>query len=251
VNDRSPAHPAARATRSTRSTRSTRASRASRQALASARVERGTRARVRVRVRAGTRARTSGFSLIIAMLMLAVIGLASAAIMRNATSGDQVANNNRLQTQANQYAQLAMRYCESQLGLPGVARSVLLFPLASPPSWTQQRNWTTPGPRLAHTLVARDIGSAVQPRIAPQCMMESAGVPNVYTVTARGFSADFRADPRTGSTLSGSSIWLQATVYAEGDGGAAGADPSTDSPSGDGPLSIRQRLWQQLLTPPF
>ena len=69
-----------------------------------------------------TRAR--GFSLIIAMLMLAVIGLASAAIMRNATSGDQVANNNRLQTQANQYAQLALRFCESQLALSSSARSV-------------------------------------------------------------------------------------------------------------------------------
>ena len=53
-------------------------------------------AQARARALAGAR----GFSLIIAMLMLAVIGLASAAIMRNATSGDQVANNNRLQTQA-------------------------------------------------------------------------------------------------------------------------------------------------------
>ena len=49
------------------------------------------------------------------MLMLAVIGLASAAIMRNAVSGDQVANNNRLQTQASQYAQLALRFCIGQL----------------------------------------------------------------------------------------------------------------------------------------
>ena len=222
MNDRAPAHPAARALRVTP-------------------------AGVRLRARA----RAGGFSLIIAMLMLAVIGLASAAIMRNATSGDQVANNNRLQTQANQYAQLAMRYCESQLALPGVARSVRVFTLASPPSWTQQRNWTTPGPRTAHTLVARDIGSAVQPRVAPQCMMESAGVANVYTVTARGFSADFKADPRTGSTLNGSSVWLQATVYAESDGGAASADPSANASAVDGALSIRQRLWQQLLTPPF
>jgi type IV pilus assembly protein PilX len=220
VNDRSRAHPAARNSR-----------------LAPARVRSG--------------ARASGFSLIIAMLMLAVIGLASAAIMRNATSGDQVANNNRLQTQANQYAQLAMRYCEAQLASPLTARSASVFPLASPPSWTQQRNWATQGPRTAHTLVARDIGSAVQPRVAPQCMMESAGVANVYTVTARGFSADFRADPRTGSTLNGSSIWLQATVYAEGDGGATSADPSANGSATDGALSIRQRLWQQLLTPPF
>ena len=201
--------------------------------------------------RARSHARARGFSLIIAMLMLAVIGLASAAIMRNATSGDQVANNNRLQTQANQYAQLALRYCEGQFALPGVARAVSMFPLASPPSWTLQRNWTAKGPRAAHTLVARDIGSAVLPRVAPQCMMESAGVPNVYTITARGFSADFRADPGTGSTLSGSAVWLQATVYADSDGAATSADPSSAGSATESPLSIRQRLWQQLLTPPF
>jgi len=204
----------------------------------------------RVSRAARARPRTRGFSLIIAMLMLAVIGLASAAIMRNATTGDQVANNNRLQTQANQYAQLALRYCEGQFALPGGARAVSMFPLGSPPSWTLQRNWTAKGPRAAHTLAARDIGSAVQPRVAPQCMMESAGVPNVYTITARGFSADFRADPRSGSTVSGSAVWLQATVYADS-GDTASADPSSAGSATESPLNIRQRLWQQLLTPPF
>ena len=193
-----------------------------------------------------------GFSLIIAMLMLAVIGLASAAIMRNATSGDQVANNNRLQTQANQYAQLALRFCESQLALASSVRSVALLPAATPAAWTVQRNWASASPGTAHTLVAAEIGSAVLPRIAPQCVMEATAVPNVYTVTARGFSADFKADPTTGATRNGAIAWLQATIYADADAGAAGADaPAAPNVALTSALTVRQRLWQQLLTPPF
>jgi type IV pilus assembly protein PilX len=200
-------------------------------------------------------ARARGFSLIIAMLMLAVIGLVSAAIMRNATSGDQVANNNRLQTQANQYAQLALRFCESQLALGSSSRSVALQPVTSPEAWTEPRNWTTTDKALAHTLVAAEIGSAVLPRVAPQCLMEATAVPNIYTVTARGFSADFKADPGTGATRNGSAIWLQATIYAEAESGspdaAAAAAAGAATPATTGALTVRQRVWQQLLTPPF
>ncbi len=200
--------------------------------------------------RATTGARASGFSLIIAMLMLAVIGLASAAIMRNATSGDQVANNNRLQTQANQYAQLALRFCELQMVQEASARKVPLLPVATKPAWTVKDNWMKAGSSSAHTLATAEIGSAVQPRVAPQCMMEATDVPNVYTVTARGFSADFKADPGTGATRSGSTVWLQATILAESDGGAADGS-SAGATAASGALTVRQRLWQQLLTPPF
>jgi len=199
----------------------------------------------------GLRPGARGFSLIVAMLMLAVIGLASAAIMRNATSGDQVANNNRLQTQANQYAQLALRWCENQMALDAASRAVPLLPAVDPPAWTVRQNWsTTAGSHGAHTLAASDLGGTVQPRVAPQCLMEATAVPNVYTVTARGYSADWNGDPTTGATRNGSSVWLQATVYAEGAGGAA-TDPAATIAAANGPLSVRQRVWQQLLTPPF
>ncbi len=210
-----------------------------------------TRATRFARGRAPSGASERGFSLIIAMLMLAVIGLASAAIMRNATSGDQVANNNRLQVQANQYAQLALRFCETQMALPLDARSVTLLPVASTPAWSVQRNWTSTGSGSAHTLLAAEMGSATQPRVAPQCIMEATAVPDVYTVTARGFSADFKADPSTGATRSGSTVWLQATIFARSDGGPSGDGTSANAVAAAGPLAVRQRLWQQLLTPPF
>jgi type II secretory pathway pseudopilin PulG len=205
---------------------------AARPAVRTTRVARG-------RARAGER----GFTLIIALLMLAVIGLASAAIMRNATIGDQVANNTRLQTQANQYAQFALRLCENQLALAPASRSVTLLAAASPPAWSKARNWTTTAAGAAHTLVPADLGRAVQARVAPQCLMEATSLPKVYTVTARGFSADFRADPVTGATRSGSVVWLQETIYADGD--------ATSAATTAGDLTVRQRVWQQLLTPPF
>ena len=196
------------------------------------------------------RRRTQGFSLIVAMLMLAVIGLASAAIMRNAVSGDQVANNNRLQTQASQYAQLALRFCLGQLGLPPESRVVRLLPLATPPAWTVRDNWSSAGGGAAHTLAAAEIGASVQPRVAPQCLAEATSLPNTYTVTARGFSADFKADASTGATRNGSAAWVQATVYADPEAGA-GEAPVAAGTVPPGRLSVRQRTWQQLLTPPF
>jgi type IV pilus assembly protein PilX len=200
------------------------------------------------RGRARPVARARGFSLIIAMLMLAVIGLASAAIMRNATSGDQVANNNRLQTQASQYAQLALRFCESQLALAASSRSVTLLPATAAAAWTSPANWTDKDKGAGHTLSPAEIGSAVRPRVPPQCLMEATAAPGLYTVTARGFSADFKADPATGGTRNGSVVWLQATIYAQGEAGPPGA-PGTAA--GDAALIVRQRVWQQLLTPPF
>ena len=68
-------------------------------------------------------------------------------------------------------------------------------------------------------------------------------MPDLYTVTARGFSADYQADPVTGLTRNGSAVWLQATIEASGESAPA------DAPAG--PLTFRQRVWQQLLTPPF
>ena len=190
------------------------------------------------------------------MLLLAVIGLASAAIIRNAVSGDQAANGNRLQTQAGQYAQLALRFCEAQLGQSAATRVVALRAVATPAAWTSQRRWTSRDADAAHTLAAGEIGGVVQPRVAPQCLMEATAVAGVYTLTARGFSADFQADPTTGATRNGSAAWLQATIFATGNASAANeanasAETMASGNASAGPLIVRQRLWQQLLTPPF
>jgi Tfp pilus assembly protein PilX len=155
--------------------------------------------------------------LIIAMVMLVIIAIMSVAVMRNATSAEQTTTNNRLQTQATQGAQMALRYCEEQARLanPGTPP---ITPAPNPPAWTQKGNWTSGGAGKAHTLQQADVpgGAANFPAAPPQCISELApgNTPYLYTVTARGFSPDYREDPRTHATVTGSVIWLQSTIYA-------------------------------------
>jgi len=189
-------------------------------------------------------ARPRGFALILALVMLALMGLASAAVMRNATSDEQMADGARLQAQARASAQLALRFCESQLALAAPERSVLLQPPATPGAWTVRGAWTAGG--AAHALRPAEIGRAEPPRVPPQCLMESTAEPDVVTVTARGFSPDYRADPRTGATRHGAAVWLQAMVHAVGASGPSGSSEAAPPAPG-----VRRRVWQQLLTPPF
>jgi Tfp pilus assembly protein PilX len=155
-----------------------------------------------------------GVSLIIAMLMLVIIGIMSVAVMRSVTSTDQVATGNRVQTQANQAAQMALRFCEDQLSQS--IKKITVSAPASPAAWTVKANWTGVGvtPK-AYTLRSTDVqgGGANFPPVAPQCLAEvSTEDPKVFTVTARGFSPDYRHDNNF-ATTTGSVIWLQSTVY--------------------------------------
>jgi len=54
-------------------------------------------------------ARRQGASLIIVLVMLVVIGLTSAASLRNASSNERVSHNFRMHWLAEQYAEAALR----------------------------------------------------------------------------------------------------------------------------------------------
>jgi hypothetical protein len=205
------------------------------------------------------------------MLMLAVIGLTSAAIMRVATSTGQSVTNHRLLIQAGQSAQVALGFCESQLTMPAGGSRVSAWPVSAPPAWTLRADWTGGGAAPAHTLAPTELNAAVAPRVPPQCLVEATAIADVYTVTARGFSPDFSADPATGALRAGAVVWLQSTVLLDkppagaaepraavsaspGAGAivtAAPVPPPADACRGDCLPAIRQRAWQRLLTPPF
>lgn len=166
------------------------------------------------RARSGQR----GVSLLIAMVMLVIIGLVSVGVMRNAKSSDTVATNTRAQTQANQYAQVAERFCESQIP-PSTGAQIGYVKGTGGPFWTTFANWPPGSTAKAHALSAAELShtssSIVTPpaNAMPQCMAEDApGLgPNAFIVTSRGFSLDYRADSK-GNTISGSVVWLQAYV---------------------------------------
>jgi type II secretory pathway pseudopilin PulG len=154
-----------------------------------------------------------GVALIVALVVLVIIGLTSAAVMRGALSSDLVTNNARVQTLATQAAQVALKYCETQLQVPPPIGIILLdVPPDGVMAWTQFGNWTNVN--LVNTVPDEFMKSELSsfaPSRMPQCMAQrsTAGAAPTIVVTARGFSPDFQADEDTGATVAGSVVWLQ------------------------------------------
>lgn len=192
--------------------------------------------------------RGRGVSLIIVLIMLAVIGLVSAAAMRSASSNEMVARNVRYQWLAQQQAEAALRYCEGQLRLPAEERVVSLrdvvpAALEPPTGWTMPASWSGQGAAGANlTALPTDlIGPSNLTQVAPQCLVErrtwSAG--EAYRVTARGYSANYSRDSQ-GYTSAGMVSWLQMELLIQP------ADASALATR-----VVKDRLWSRIVNPPF
>ena len=203
-------------------------------------------------------ARRQGASLIIVLVMLVVIGLTSAASLRNASSNERVSHNFRMHWLAEQYAEAALRYCQSQLLLADTQRvsslqeSVLLaISAAAVPAWANPQTWSGSGGAFASlTSVAKafveSLDSAFLPQMLPQCVVERQALPllqngvlvgsaDVYVITARGFSPDYR-EIRPG-VRSGAVVWLQCRLSIQR---AAPGDAGT----------LADRVWMRIINPP-
>lgn len=183
--------------------------------------------------------RQRGISLIIVLILMVVIGLTSAAAMRSATSGQRLTNNVRTENVAQQYAEAALRYCETELQRAdpvvagGQARPNSLLRAVIPvndmtvalprTTWEQPAAWTGAagvGDAITRTTLNQtqffSAGlSSYLPAKAPECLVEvqRIGAPafTVTVVTARGFSSDYLADG-AGNTTKGSVVWLQSIL---------------------------------------
>jgi type IV pilus assembly protein PilX len=201
-----------------------------------------------------------GASLIIVLIMLVVIGLTSAASLRNASSNERVSNNFRMHLLAEQYAEAALRYCEAQLTSADGLRvaslreaALLAFTGPAAPGWVNPLTWTGAGGAFASLTsvpggFVKSSVSAFVPLLLPQCAVErqalpllqngvSVGSTDVYVVTARGFSPDYR-ESRPGLSTSGSVVWLQSWLSIRR---ATPADAGT----------LADRLWLRIINPPF
>lgn len=171
--------------------------------------------------------RQAGVSLIIVMMMLVIIGITSAATIRNATSTEKLTNNIRVQYMAQQYAEAALRYCETELTKPESSRVTTLAEVnlvqtavGGTPAWSQTATWTGSGGASASKTVLpenriKSTDSAFRPATLPECVVERQVMADgnvAYVITARGFSTDYRAASGTGATTNGSVVWLQSTV---------------------------------------
>ena len=175
-----------------------------------------------------------GISLLIVLILVVVIGLTASAAMRSATSSQRVTTNVRMDNMAQQYAEAALRFCESQLQMADAAR-VNSLKIAVIPAvdmtvvgtlglWENAISWTGTAASgfAAATRTALTAGqyssaglSSYQPAKAPECAAEvqTLGSPTftVTVVTARGFSTDYRADVN-GNTINGAVVWLQSIL---------------------------------------
>ena len=175
----------------------------------------------------------TGVSLIIVLIMLVIIGLTSAAAMRNATSGEKVTNNIRLQNLAQQYAEAALRYCEAEMLKANADRVATLADLniSTTPAgtadaltgWGQAASWTGAGGITATKTTlpeerVKSQDSAFRPSRLPECVVERQGLADgswAYVITARGFSPGYTADGVSGVTTAGSVVWLQSTILLD------------------------------------
>jgi type IV pilus assembly protein PilX len=179
----------------------------------------------------------AGVSLIIVLIMLVIIGLTSAAAIRNATSGEKATNNIRLQNLAQQYAEAALRYCEAELrksndvdapvgrkGTKLIEANIITVVLGGATGWEQTASWllNSGGASASRTSVPesqiKSSNSAFKPTKLPECVVERQTMDDgnlAYVITARGFSPDYTADNTTGQTTNGSVVWLQSTVLLE------------------------------------
>ena len=203
-------------------------------------------------------ARRQGASLIIVLVMLVVIGLTSAASLRKASSNERVSHNFRMHWLAEQYAEAALRYCQSQLLLADAQRvsslqEAALIPInaTAAPGWANPQTWSGSGGAFASlTSVAQSFvessDSAFVPPILPQCVVERQALPllqngaavgsaDVYVITARGFSPDYRES--LPGARSGAVVWLQCRLSvlraAPGDAG-----------------TLADRVWMRIINPP-
>lgn len=177
--------------------------------------------------------RQAGVSLIIVLIMLVIIGLTSAAAIRNATSGEKVTNNVRLQNLAQQYAEAALRYCETELGKPDTVAApagrsgtalaeanIITVAVGGATGWEQTATWIgTGGASASRTplpqLQIKSSDSSFKPSKLPECVAEKQTMVDgnlAYVITARGFSPDYTFDTTTGKTTNGSVVWLQSTI---------------------------------------
>jgi type IV pilus assembly protein PilX len=175
----------------------------------------------------------AGVSLIIVLIMLVIIGWTSAAAMRNATSGEKLTNNIRLQNLAHQYAEAALRYCEAEMIKADADRVATLAEanISTTPvgaadaatGWGQAASWTGAGGIAATKTTlpeawVRSQDSSFRPSRLPECVVERQGLADgslAYVITARGFSPGYTADGVSGVTTAGSVVWLQSLVLLD------------------------------------
>lgn len=170
------------------------------------------------------RRQAHGLVLVVALILMAVIGVSSAAAIRLALTGSIISMGLRANSEAMQAAEAGLRWCEreTRLSASELAATDPSFVLRTPPSDV---------PELWTTLVTFQANAFTVPRAVlasagivnltqmPQCLAErrppSPGLENTkafrtFVITVRGFSSDYRRAVQ--GEDSGAEVWLQSNM---------------------------------------
>lgn len=187
------------------------------------------------RTRLLPRPRPHGIVLVVALVLLLVVSIGSTVAVRLALNSSSIAIGLRGANEAQQAADLALRWCELQLRL-----TVAGDPAADTQNFKLLNKGQVPGDAWANfeTHMANSLelppavlgAAGIQPAQPPRCMVQEldawAGMPEDdkdktgansstpeyrnYRITVRGLSRDFN-DNTPGETR-GSEVWLQSNL---------------------------------------
>ncbi len=182
-------------------------------------------------LRTGRRER--GVVLVVALILVVVIGVSSAAAIRSSLFGDLVTQNMRSQNLAFQAAEAGLRFCEQRVFANDLAGMNVITGTGGPVNeWTDADVWST----RANAPTAAFLGGSVGFATPPQCLirmldydtvasaltgssksvdyLENSGFTReqyaFYRITARGFSPDY--SETAGVPVSGSQVTVQSMV---------------------------------------
>lgn len=184
----------------------------------------------------GRRNQHQGVVLIVALLLLMVLSILASISIRGASSTEQVANQERQKTLAQQAAETALRFCEEQVQLHeldvanGVATPGGFTPQAAPVgagvayTWENMSNWDattiatnpfvgTGNLKTVAFTAAGDGGASTYFLRQPECMSQYTTLANtkVFVTTARGFGPEVGAKV-DGVAPQGTEVWLQSVI---------------------------------------
>ncbi len=188
-----------------------------------------------------------GVVLIVALIMMAVIAISSAAAIKAVTAQDLIGSNQRTQSMAMQAAESGLRFCEAlvttrqltvdQAGLQSNIQDAVPKNYggvdAQGKSLRPKQHWETIGNWTGDTKLSFRVPATFQFDRGefeydrpPECLIErlaltvndqtrtgEAPTNNVqaFQITARGFSPDYTENEQ-GVPATGAVIWLQSTV---------------------------------------
>ncbi|RZI85778.1 MAG: hypothetical protein EOP38_03710 [Rubrivivax sp.] len=182
----------------------------------------------------GVRRPQQGVVLVIALIMMAVIAISSAAAIKSAMTQDRIGANQRSASIAMQAAEAALRYCEAlvytptwtaeQAGLVTNIREVFPETATQTRWWQDISNWNGATPRAFDLPTSFVVAPGLTFNKRPQCLIEKISLPDItsssfpasvqstesYEITVRGFSPDYEASNNVPTR--GAVIWLQSTV---------------------------------------